>query len=223
MALIVYGASASPFVRKVRVLLAEKGLAYQHEQVNPFTPPEWFAAISPLKRIPVLRDTGRPEPNTLPDSSVICDYIEHLKPDPAFYPGDPFARARALWYEEYADTQLAQTIGPGLFFERVIKRMMRQQPDEARIEDTLKNKIPVVFDYLEGEVKGRQFLVGEKPSIADISVATSFVNLGHAGEEVDAGRWPELARYVNAILARPSFAACIEEEAVVFRRKKSAA
>src|SRR6185312_9291976 len=80
MALIVYGGSISPFVRKVRDLLAEKGVEYTLEAVNPFSPPPDFLAISPLKRIPVLRDTDRPEPNTLPDSSIICDYLEHNIP-----------------------------------------------------------------------------------------------------------------------------------------------
>lgn len=74
MALIVYGGSVSPFVRKVRVVLAEKGLGYSLEQINPFSPPPDFAEISPLKRIPAFRDTDLPEPNTLADSSVICDY-----------------------------------------------------------------------------------------------------------------------------------------------------
>ncbi|MGZ6009598.1 MAG: glutathione S-transferase family protein, partial [Rhizomicrobium sp.] len=92
MALIVYGGSVSPFVRKVRVMLTEKGVDYTLEQVNPFMPPPEFLAISPLKRIPVLRDTDRPEPNTLPDSSIICDYIEHKYPKPALYPADPFER-----------------------------------------------------------------------------------------------------------------------------------
>jgi len=39
MALIVYGGAISPFVRKVRIMLAEKGVPYRLEQVNPFTPP----------------------------------------------------------------------------------------------------------------------------------------------------------------------------------------
>ena len=77
MALIVYGANLSPFVRKVRVALAEKGLEYKLDQVSPFSPPPEFLAISPLKRIPAFRDTDLPEPNSLADSSIICDYLEH--------------------------------------------------------------------------------------------------------------------------------------------------
>ena len=46
MALIVYGGSISPFVRKVRVALIEKGVEYTLEQVNPFSPPPEFLAKS---------------------------------------------------------------------------------------------------------------------------------------------------------------------------------
>src|ERR1700709_2762531 len=110
MALIVYGSNVSPFVRKGRVVLAEKALEYTLEQINPFVPPPEFLAISPLKRIPVLRDTDLPEPNTLPDSSIICDYLEHKYPANPIYPTDPFQRAKALWYEEYADSAMATNI-----------------------------------------------------------------------------------------------------------------
>lgn len=212
MGLIVYGANMSPFVRKVRVVLAEKGVDYTLEPVNPFAPPPEFLKISPLKRIPVLRDADLPEPNTLPDSSVICDYLEHKHPSPALYPAEPFARARALWFEEYADSAVAETIGRGLFFERIVKKMLRQQPDEAVCATTMTNKIPPIFDYLEGELGADDFFVGNAFSIADVAIGSMFVNFEHAGETPDAKRWPKLAGYMERIHARPSFKACLEEE-----------
>lgn len=222
MALIVYGASLSPFVRKVRVMLLEKGVPYELDPVNPFTPPPGFAQISPLKRIPVLRDTDLPEPNTLPDSSIISDYIEHKYPTPPLYPRDAYARGRALWLEEYADTALTQVIGPGIFYERVIKKFMQAQPDEALVAATLKDKIPPVFDYLEGEIGTKTYLVGDTYSIADIAVATHFINFAHAGEVLDSTRWPQLTRYVQAILARPSFKAMMDEERPIAERFRAA-
>lgn len=222
MGLIVYGGALSPFVRKVRVLLAEKGVDYQLDQVNPFSPPPAFLEISPLKRIPVLRDTDLPEPNTLPDSSIICDYLEHKFPQSPLYPTEPFLRARALWYEEYADTVLSVAIGPGLFFERVVKKMMRLQPDEGVCAKTLQDKIPRIFDYLEREVGSKAYLVGGAFSIADISVATHFVNFSHAGEMLDDGRWPQLSSYTHAILERPSFQAMVKEERPIAERFRAA-
>ncbi len=223
MSLILYGGAVSPFVRKVRIVLIEKGVDYALEQVSPFNPPPEFLAISPLKRIPVLRDTDQAEPNTLPDSSIICDYIEHKHPAPALYPTDPFERAKALWYEEYADSGMAAAIGPGLFFERIVKRMMRSQTDEAACQKSLTEKIPPVFDHLEIEVAGKDYLAGGAFSIADISVGTQFVNFIHAGESVDPARWPKLAAYVARVHARPSFKALIEEESPLIKRFRAAA
>jgi glutathione S-transferase len=222
MTLTVYGSSLSPFVRKVRVVLAEKGLAYEHEQINPFAPPDWFLAISPLKRIPVLSDSDEPEPNTLPDSSVICAYLEAKYPQPSLYPVAPFALARALWFEEYADTQMMQSIGPGLFFERVVKKLMGRECDENIVAVTLGEKLPGIFDYLESAVTGREFLVGDAFSIADISVACMLVNFEHARERLDKARRPELARYAAAMHARPSIKTSIDEERRFLERQRAA-
>ena len=223
MALIVYGGAVSPFVRKVRITLAEKGVPYTLEQVNPFTPPPEFLAISPLKRIPVLRDTDIPGANnTLPDSSIICDYLEHKYPKPALYPADPFERAKALWYEEYADSVMAQNIGRGLFFERIVKKMMRGQTDEAVCQKTLTQELPPLFDHIEKEIGDKQFLAGGAFSIADISVGTMIVNLVHSGEAVDPKRWPKFAAYITRIHARPSFKAMIDEETPLITRFRAA-
>ncbi|HEV2560899.1 MAG TPA: glutathione S-transferase family protein [Rhizomicrobium sp.] len=212
MALIVYGAGISPFVRKVRLALIEKGLEYSLEQVNPFTAPPEFVEMSPLKRIPAFRDTSLPEPNFLSDSSVICDYLEHKYTTPALYPSDPYQRARALWFEEYADSVFASNIGAGLFFERIVKKLLRQQTDESVCAVTLTEKLPPMFDYLEKQIGSNEFLVGNKFSIADISVATMLVNFDHAGENVDAARWPKLAAYAKRLHDRPSFSKLIAEE-----------
>jgi glutathione S-transferase len=222
MALIVYGSNVSPFVRKVRVVLAEKGLEYKLDQINPFAPPPEFLAISPLKRIPVLRDTDLPEPNTLPDSSIICDYLEHKYPSPPLYPAKAFERGRALWYEEYADSAMASNIGSGLFFERIVKRMMRSQTDEAICQKTLTEKLPPLFDHLEHELGGNDYLVGNAFSIADISIATMFVNFKHAGEAMDGARWPKLAAYIERIHGRPSFKAMLDEENPLVQRFRAA-
>ena len=73
-------------------------------------------------------------------------------------------------------------------------------------------KLPRYFAYLDKEIGTKDFLVGGKFSIADISVATQFANLAHTGYSVDAAKYPNIVRYVKAIHARPSFAACIAEE-----------
>jgi len=213
--LVVYGMKGSPFVRKVLVFLAEKGLDHEFVLASPFPAPDWFAEISPAKRIPVLRDRSigaEGVAGTIPDSSAICVYLERKYPDPPLFPRGDFEYARAIAIEEYADSELAGRIGLGLFRPMVMARMFGREPDVERARKTLREDLPPLFDHLEKSVEGRPFLLGDTLGIADVAVATQFVNFHHAGARIDAARWPSLAGYVERILARPSFAACIEEE-----------
>jgi glutathione S-transferase len=210
---IVYGVSASPFVRKVRVVLAEKAVAYEHDPVIPFAAPPSFREISPLGKIPAFRDGDR----TLADSSVICAYLERTHPTPALYPSDAYEYARALWFEEYGDGGLAPVIGAKIFFARIIgPRFMNKPADEAAVQHAIDNDLPPLLDYLERQLGDREYLVGGALTIGDIGVGTQFVNLRHAGVRVDAGRWPQLAAYVQRIHSRASFKAIIEEEVAAF-------
>ncbi|ABS62180.1 Glutathione S-transferase domain [Parvibaculum lavamentivorans DS-1] len=218
MTLTIYGPSLSPFVRKVRVFLAEKGQDYTLEQVNIFPAPDWFVEISPLKRVPVLRDDSIGPDATLPDSSAICGYLEKKFAAPALYPADAFACGKALWYEEYADSDLAGNIGMGVFRPMIVSRMMGKEPDTAAAEKTMSEKLPRNFAFFEKEIGTREFLCGDTFGIADISVATQFANLAHTGLKPDAKAYPNLTRYLAGIHGRPSFAACIAEEADLLRK-----
>lgn len=218
MALIVYGTTLSPFVRKVCVTLAEKGLKYELKIVTPNDQPVDFPEISPLKKIPAFRDTSLPEPNTLSDSSVICDYLENKYPEPALYPKDPYLRARALWFEEYADSAVAMCVTRGLFFERVVKKFLGQTTNEETCRKTLEQDLPPLWDYLDKEIGDNDYLVGNSFSIADISVTTMLINYDHAGEDVNPARWPRLCNYAGRLLLRPAFKLFIEEEAPLIKQ-----
>jgi glutathione S-transferase len=209
----LYGAGASPFVRKVRVVLAEKDIKHEHDPILPFNVSAEYKKISPLGKIPAIVDDGKP----LSDSSVICAYLERKHPQPAIYPSDSYEFGRALWFEEYADSALVNVIGAKIFFKKVIGPAFMNQPvDEAALKSAIDDDLPPLFDYLEGQLDGKDALAGGRFSIADISVGSQFVNLRHAGVGVDAKRWPKLARYIAAVHGRPSFKALIDEEAPTF-------
>ncbi len=204
----IIGANASPFVRKVRVALAEKGIPYTLTPLMPFGVSDEFKKISPLGKIPVLKDGDF----TLPDSSCVIAYLERVHPTPALYPSDPKLYGKALFYEEYADTRLVETLSP-VFFERVVKVViMKGKADEARVKEALE-KTPPVLDWLEQQVPSAgDAILGGRFSTADIALASPFVNWAHGGERVDPKRWPKLAAYVDRVHARPSFKPLIEEE-----------
>ncbi|HJQ83785.1 MAG TPA: glutathione S-transferase family protein [Candidatus Binatia bacterium] len=213
MALKLHGASASPFVRKVRVVLAEKGLGYEREDVIPINVSPEYRKISPLGKIPALEHDGR----ALADSSVICAYLERLQPTPALYPSDPYEHARALWFEEWADTGLVNVVGPKIFFKKfVAPRFFNQPTDEAEVQKTIDEELPPLFDYLESQLGSGPHLVGKSFSIADVGVATQIVQLRHVGVGIDTARWPKLARWAAGILERPSFRAVVDEERAAY-------
>ncbi|MEB2345035.1 MAG: glutathione S-transferase family protein [Deltaproteobacteria bacterium] len=211
MALVLHGAAPSPFVRKVRVALIEKGIPYELVPVLPFPPanatPE-FRRMSPLGKIPALSDGDF----AISDSSVICAYLERTHPAPPLYPSDARAYARALWLEEFADSRLVEATGPA-FFQRVVRKLvLQQEPDEALVRKSLAELLPPALDYLEGQLDGAEWLAGGRFTVADIAAASMLQQLRHAGETLDAGRWPHVAAFAERALARPSFASCIAEE-----------
>jgi len=209
----VYGVNASPFVRKVRVVLAEKKLPYDLEPVIPINVSPEFRKMSPLGKIPAYRDGDV----TLADSSVICAYLERKHPAPALYPADPYEFARALWFEEYSDTALVNVAGPKIFFKKVIApRFFNQPVDEEGVKKAVAEDLPPLFDYLESQLGDGEGIAGGRFSIGDIAITSQFANLRHAGVGVDTKRWPKLARYVARTLERPSFAALWREEAAAF-------
>ena len=205
---VLHGVSPSPFVRKVRVVLAEKGIDYELESVMPGNASDAFRKISPLGKVPVYQDGEF----TLPDSSVICAFLERTHPEPPLYPSEHRDYGRALWFEEYADTKLVEVIAP-IFSQRVLQTIIfKQTCDEAIVERQLETVVPPVFDYLDGEVPSDGWLVGGAFSIADASLGAMFVSLRHASESVDRDRWPRLSAYVERAHARPSLSALIAEE-----------
>lgn len=208
----LYGAAASPFVRKVRIVLDEKGIAYEHDPVIPFNVSDDYRKISPLGKIPAFRDGDK----TLADSSVICAYLERAHPTPALYPSDPYQYARALWFEEYGDGGLVPIVGPKIFLQRVIRPMFfGQATEEEVVKKAVEEELPPLLAYLEDQISG-PYIVGDQFTIGDIGLITQFVNLKHSGFGVDAGRFPKLAKYVDNLFARPSIKKLIDEESAMF-------
>lgn len=209
--MIIYGSSISPFVRKTLAAAAEKGVAVENKVSAPGNPDPDFIACSPFRKIPALRDGDF----TVCDSSAIVHYMEAVQPQPALIPAEAKARARVIWFEEFADTIVVGAAGP-IFFNRVVApRFMGKPGDEAAADKAEKEALPPVMDYLEGVVPAPGgFLVGDSVTLADIAVASPFVNLRHL--KLDLSRWPKTLAYVDSILSRPSFAPLIETENRIF-------
>ena len=206
----VFGAPVSPFVRKVRVGLYEKNVDHEINPMPPFPPcndTTEYRAMSPLGKIPASQDGDF----GISDSSVILAYLDRAHPEPSLYPSDAKDHARALWFEEFADTKMVEGIG-AVFFNRIVKpNFLSQEPDEAAIEQALSETIPFAFDYLNGQIDG-EYLVGGAFSIADISVGSMLRQFLMTGESIDSARWSNIGGYADSIITRASFQQASEAE-----------
>jgi glutathione S-transferase len=214
MSLILYGASLSPFVRKVRACLLEKELDYTMELILPRKQPDWYFQINPLGRIPALRDAEL----DICDSAVICAYLEDKYSDTVPLCGnDAVERARIAWLEKYADYEVAPLATFTVFFNRALAKSMRLPSDEAAVQDAL-SKLVRHYDYLEQQLGGNDYFVGDRFTLADIAVATQWVNLSYAQETLDADKWPQLVAHQQRVWARESFQMLFTDEAKMLAR-----
>jgi glutathione S-transferase len=208
--LTVIGSFVSPYVRKVLACMNLKELDYEVDPITPFFGNEEYERLSPLRRIPVLIDGDF----SISDSSVICAYLDEAYPTRSLLPPNAKDRARARWFEEFADTRLGDVLIWGLFYQKGVHPLVWGEPgDQARIDKSLNEDIPAALDYLERELPAGGFIFGEI-GLADIAIASFFQNGFYAGFSIDARRWPRSAAFVEGVLGHPCFAPLLEYEAI---------
>ena len=204
----LYGASASPYVRKVLAVLSIKQLPFEHIPQMPFVDDPDFRKISPLGKIPALEDGDL----SVADSKVICQYLEEAYPTHPAYPESLRERTRARWYEELGGSKVTEMAG-GIFFQRFMRPMMlKQEPDDDLVESIINNQLPPMLDYLESQVPPEGFLF-DSLGVADLALASPFVNAGYAGYEVDQERWPQFAAFCARVRTHEIVAPLLQSEA----------
>jgi glutathione S-transferase len=205
---IIYGAPVSPYVRKVLAYTHERGIETDHVPVSPFEPSPEFLAVSPFRKVPAMSDGDF----SISDSSAIIAYLEAKHPDGTLIPTEAKARGQVTWYDELADTIMTAAFG-AVFFNRIVAPLfLKQEGDIAAADKAEKETIPPIFDYLEGVIPVSGYLVEDRLTLADIAVASPFVNADHCNIRPDAAKHPKLSAWVAAMHARPSFGNIIAKE-----------
>jgi glutathione S-transferase len=126
--MILYGAPVSPFVRKVLAFAAEKALPLELVPIGLGDQNPDFLACSPFRKMPGFTDGDF----SISDSTAIVTYLDAKYPEPALLPADPENRARAIWFDEFADTMLGAS-GGKIFFNRVVApKFMRKRRRQVR-------------------------------------------------------------------------------------------
>lgn len=187
----------SPYARKIRVLLAEKQLAFEFVEESAWSAGTTVPEYNPLNKIPVLvTDDG----TCLYDSGVIAEYLDPLGA-PSFIPPSGLERARVRRDEALGDG--IADAGIAIFLER--KRDPARQ-DPAWIERQ-RSKVDAGIAALARELGGKAFLRGDTLSLGDVACACALLWLEFRMPEIAwRAQYAALGRWIERLEPRPSFA-----------------
>ncbi len=193
------GSIPSPYVRKVRVVLAEKEIAHHFQHGDVMVPDSPVLEWNPLGKIPCLvLDDGR----TLFDSRVICEYLDLLDPAGGLLPPVGPLRIDVLRWQALADGVADAAI---LYRWEQTQRAPRYR-DPAWLQRQ-SNKIVAGLRALSHELGSRTHCCNEAFSLADISLGCTLDWLAFRLPEFEwKNPYPNLNDFMTAILERPSFA-----------------
>ncbi len=207
----IYGPSFSPFVARVRTVLHHKGIAYEQElPPGGSTRSEEYLRINPIGKVPTLVDGGV----TLPESEVICEYLEEKYPQNPILPADLGARGKARLINRIGDIYIVVPMF-GLFPQLNPKTRDQVLSDKglAGTRDGLK--------LLEGFMEGGEYAVGDGLTLADCGIPPIlfFVHyiLSFFGDSEPLTNYPTLDAYWWNMSKHPVVGPVLDEMDTTFK------
>jgi glutathione S-transferase len=192
------GSLASPYVRKVRVVLAEKKLDYQLELENVWAPETTIQRLNPLGKVPCLvMEDGY----AMQDSRVIVEYLDSVSPVCKLLPPNGRERADIKCWEALAD---------GVLDAAVLVRLERtQRPPALQSEDWIARqmrKVDLGLASMAERLGDDLWCASNHYSLADVAVGCCLGWLSFRFPEIDwRGKYPNLGRLHDKLSDRPSF------------------
>lgn len=199
MPLELHGYRYSVYVRIVRLTLAEKDVAYDRVEVNPFAPdvPASYLALHPFGRVPTLVHDGF----ALYETGAITRYIDRAFAGPALQPAEPRALARMDQIIGIVDSYGYWPMVRQVFSHRVFRPRAGQAGDEAEIARGLAGAAKVLAAL-------EPLIADGEPTLADLHLGAMMAYFVAAPEGAATLRQqPRLAAWWSRLSARPSFAA----------------
>jgi glutathione S-transferase len=192
------GSHTSPFVRKVRVVLAEKKIDYEFVIDSPWLDDSKVPDVNPLGKIPVLvLDDDTP----LFDSRVIVEYIDNVTPNNKLFPAPNRERTEVKRWEALAD---------GLCDAAVAALLEGKRPKKEQSASWIERqhgKVKRSLEFMAEELGDKSFCMGTHISMADLAVGTA---LGYLKFRFPETNWqeahPNLGKLYDKLMQRPAFA-----------------
>ena len=204
---ILYHFWLSPFSRKVRIALYEKGLEVEMVVEKYWDRRQDFLAMNPAGQVPVLTE---PDGAVLSDSQAIVEYLEECHPEPNLMGHDPIDRAECRRLIAWFDGKFYNEVSEFLLREKLLKRFMGMGEPRSDLIRAGRENIGYHLDYISSLVERRNYIGGEVFSLADITAAAHISCLDYLGD-VPWEHYPGAKEWYARVKPRPSFRAILAD------------
>lgn len=176
---LLYHTPLSPFCRKIRMILKEKGLEFELVQENPWDRNLSFFALNPAGEVPVLvEDDG----TVISGAYSIGEYLEEAYPAPALLGGTPAQRAEVRRIIDWFDHKFDYEVTKNVLFEKAFKHYFGYGEPNSALIRVGKQNILYHLDYIGYLSKERYFLAGDSLTLADLAAAAHISALDYLGD-----------------------------------------
>ncbi len=205
MSLVLHGYRYSVYTRIARLALAEKGVAYDRAEIDPFAPdvPATYLALHPFGRVPALVH----DDFVLHETGAITRYVDRAFPGPPLQPAAPRTQARVDQIVGIVDSYAYWPLVRQVFAHRVFRTAVGRLADEAEVASGLASAAKVLR-ALDALAAPDRFLVGHTLSLADLHLGAMMAYFAAAPEgSAMLGQHRRLAGWWAELKQRPSFVA----------------
>ncbi|MEX2617523.1 MAG: glutathione S-transferase family protein [Alphaproteobacteria bacterium] len=176
---LLYHLWLSPFSRKVRLVLGEKGLDVTLKVEKVWERRDEFLALNPTGEVPVLLD---PDGMVLADSWAISEYLDETHPEPPLLGRTPAMRAETRRLVAWFDNKFYEEVTVNLVDEKIMKRFLGLgEPNSAAIRAGNHN-IHYHLDYIGYLTERRRWIAGDELTLADIAAASHLSCVDYLGD-----------------------------------------
>ena len=204
---VLYHLWLHPFSRKVRIVLAEKGLSFDEKIEKIWERRTEFLAMNPAGDVPVLVES---DGTTLANSQVICEYLEEVYPENNLLGHDPIQRSETRRLVGWFDVKFNREVSDNLLGEKLMKPMLKLgEPHGPSIRAGNAN-IHYHLDYIGFLTEKRNWLAGDSFSLADIAAAAHLSAIDYIGD-VPWEEHQSAQEWYARIKSRPSFKPLLDD------------
>ncbi len=204
----LYQFALCPFSRKVRLLMGEKGIAYDLVNEHPWEARAGYRDINPAGLTPAMVDGERGV--TLCDSTAIVEYLEETEPAKPLHSGSAAMRAEIRRLVAWFDGKFYAEVGAPLLQEKMIKRIYyRQPPDPTMLRQAMRNAT-THLEMIATLLDHHRWLTGTTLTMADLAAAAHISVADYLGG-IDWVGHDSVRDWYAALKSRPSFRPLLDE------------